>query len=204
MTRAFWSMRDRTRARMLSFGSRHDADFRFEAVRSPWPERLSFELSFGGRRRRVESRLIGEHLVGSAVAAIAIAHTLGLGVDDAIDRIADLPPTERRMSAVITASGIAVVRDDFKAVSDSLGEFLRFLEQARAERKVAVVGRISDHPGRSRSVYTEFAHQAAKIIDLLVFVGERPESLWGRTRRGSSEFLADFAGERSRGVRDSS
>lgn len=191
-----WAMRHRTRGRVLGFGSQAEADFRVHDVRGDWPDRLSFTLSFDGEQHRVHTRLIGEHLVGSAVAAIVIAHTLGITLEQAIGRIADLPPTARRMSAVVTAGGIAFVRDDFKATSDSLGELLRFLDRAKAERKVAVIGRISDHPGRSRPVYTSFAHAAAKVADLLVFVGERPASLWGGPRE-SHDLFAELAGARA-------
>ncbi len=194
------SMRIRTRARVLTFGSGDDADFRIGAVRSVWPDRLSFDLSVQDERRVVRTQLIGEHVVGSAAAAIAIAHTLGVPLDEAIERIAILPPTARRMSSLVTGSGVAVVRDDFKAVSDSLDETLHFLDSARADRKVLVVGRISDHPGRSRSVYTSFAHAAGAIADLLIFVGERPESLWGQNRRLAPEFLAEFSGARAKVV----
>jgi len=92
---------------------------------------------------------------------------------------------------------VTFVRDDFKAPSDSLDEFLRFLDCARARRKIAVVGRISDHRGRSRAVYTPFAHAAAKVVDLLVFVGDRPASLWAGSRCGSSGPLVEFAGSRA-------
>jgi UDP-N-acetylmuramoyl-tripeptide--D-alanyl-D-alanine ligase len=97
------------------------------------------------------------------------------------------------MSAVVTGSGINVVRDDFKATSDSLDELLHFLKTARAPRKILVIGRISDYPGRSRAVYTAFAHAAARVADIVVFVGDRPEGLWGGSRRGSPEFLAEFS-----------
>ena len=187
-------MRDRTAARVLTFGLHPDADFRIEHVSSPWPERLAFDLSVAGERRPVRTQLIGEHLAGSAVAAIAIASTLGVALDEAIARLAELQPTPRRMSSVVTDSGIAVVRDDFKATSDSLDEVLLFLKNARAGRRILVVGRISDYPGRSRAVYTAFAHAAAAAADIVVFVGERPEGLWGGPRRASPDFLAEFSG----------
>lgn len=193
-----WAMRARTRARVLSFGAHARADLRFGAVRSAWPDRLSFDLWFHGARHRVRTQLIGEHLVGSGVAAIAIAHALGVSIDAAVERIACLPPTERRMSCVTTESGITVVRDDFKAPSDSLAEMTRFLDQARAERKVAVIGGISDYPGRSRPIYTRLAQKASSIVDLLVFVGERPENLWGGARRDTPDFLAELSGGKAR------
>jgi UDP-N-acetylmuramoyl-tripeptide--D-alanyl-D-alanine ligase len=192
------AMRDRTRARVVTFGCSPTADFRAERVRGSWPDRVAFELSAGAHRYAVRTQLLGEHLVGSALAAIAIAHTMGVPIDVAVERLAQLPPTERRMSSVTTQSGIAFIRDDFKAPSDSLDEILRFLAAARATRKIVVVGRISDHPGRSRSFYTSFAQRALKAVDLLVFVGERPEELWGGARRLTSDFLAEFGPHRAR------
>lgn len=190
-------MRDRTRAQIFTFGSCDGADFRFQNPRSRWPERLSFDLVFRGERVRVQTQLLGEHLAGSATAAIAIAHTLGMPFELAARRMTELPPTPRRMSAMVLDSGAAVIRDDFKAGGDSLGEAMHFLEQARAERKIAVIGRIADHPGRSRNVYTSFAKSAARLADILVFVGERAEDLWGGSRRESPNFLAEFQGERA-------
>ena len=176
-----------TRGSVLGFGFHAKADYRMENVSGIWPEPLSFDLTFRGKQYRVQTQLIGEHLAGSAVAAMAIAHTLGVPLEEATARIAQLPPTPRRMSAVVTRGGVCVIRDDFKAASDSLEEFLHFMQQARAPRKIAVVGRISDCPGRSRPVYAGFAKSAAKIADLLIFVGERAQSLWGGSQHKSAK-----------------
>lgn len=192
------AMRSCTRARVITFGLGDAAQFRAENVHGTWPDRLSFTLRFEHTRRLVRTQLLGEHLAGSALAALAIAHVLGVPLDTAIDRLASLPPTPRRMSPSCTPGGIAVVRDDFKAASDSLGEVLRFVATARARRKVLVVGHVSDYPGRSRPVYEAFATSAVEAVDLLVFVGDRPEALWGGARRGADGFLDGLAGARAR------
>ena len=134
----------------------------------------------------------------TAAAAIVLAHAPGLPIDPAVERIAQLPPTARRMSETVTQSGITFIRDDFKATSDSLDDILRFLATARAARKIAVVGRISDHPGRSRPFYTSFARAALSVVDLLVFVGERPAALWSDTGRVARDFAEEFARTRAR------
>ena len=188
------SMRERTAARVLTFGRHPEADFRIDNIRSPYPDRLSFDLWVEGCCHRIQTQLLGEHLVGSAVAAMALAWELGIPIGESAARIADLPPTARRMSALVTDSGISIVRDDFKATSDSLDEILRFLENARAERKILVLGQISDYPGRSRPVYTDFARRAAQVVNMIALVGDRAEGLWGGRRRTSSDFLAEFRG----------
>jgi UDP-N-acetylmuramyl pentapeptide synthase len=192
-----WPMRHWTSAAVLGFGSHPDAELRAERIRSAWPERLSFHLSYRGEIHHVQTQLLGEHLVGPALAALAVAIVMGIPLPTAITRLASAPPTPRRMSPVFLESGLTFIRDDFKATHDSKTEIVRFLMQARAQRKIAVVGRISDHPGRSRRAYTAYATALADVVDVLILVGERPEDLWGRQRRRSPDFLADFASSRA-------
>lgn len=175
-----WDMRSMTGARILSFGRSPAADVRATEISARWPDRLSFRLTYAGARHRVRTSLVGEQCLGSALAAIAVAIAMGLGVESAVRRLERIEPLARRMSPVTLADGITFIRDDFKAPSDSMTEALRFMAAAQAPRKVAVVGRISDYPGRSRATYTEFARAAVRTLDELVFVGERANDLWGR------------------------
>jgi UDP-N-acetylmuramoyl-tripeptide--D-alanyl-D-alanine ligase len=193
-----WAMRERTPARVVGFGLRAEADFRAENVRCAWPDRLSFDLVQGGRRYSVQTNLIGQHVAGSALAALVVATRMGIPIDIAIARLGTLTHTPRRMAPVSLDSGVTFVRDDFKATSDSMPEVLRFLADARASRKIAVVGRISDYPGRSRRVYTAFAKAAAMVVDILVFVGDRPTELWGTHCRRSEESLAELRSAKAR------
>ncbi len=187
-----WEMRHRTAARVIGFGTDPAASFRAEQIHAAWPERLSFDLVHEGGRQRVFTQLLGEHVVGSALAALAIATSVGLPLEKALARIAGAPPSDRRLSPLTLASGITFVRDDFKAPSDSKPEVVQFLRQARAGRKIAVLGSISDYRGRSRPVYTAYAMAVAETVNLLVLVGERAEELWGQERRQSRDFLAEF------------
>ena len=70
-------MRAATRAHVLTFGTHREADLRASEVRSEWPDRLRFTLHAGGARIPVQTQLLGEHLLGLALAALGIAHTLG-------------------------------------------------------------------------------------------------------------------------------
>jgi UDP-N-acetylmuramoyl-tripeptide--D-alanyl-D-alanine ligase len=168
-----------TAARTLSFGRSSDADLRATDVSARWPDRMSFRLSYDGADYRVRTRLIGEQSLGSALAALAIAVALGVPIESGIQRLGQVDPLPRRMSSVTLPDGITFIRDDFKAPSDSMIEVIEFMTAARADRKVAVIGRISDCPGRSRRAYTECARAAASAVDEVAFVGERAYSLWG-------------------------
>lgn len=187
-----WEMRNATVANVIGFGTQPYADLRAEQVSSEYPQRLSFKMSFDGSNYGVKTQLLGTHMVGSALAALGIAIAMGVPIKTAIARLANVGPTSRRMSPVSLESGITFIRDDFKATFDSMPEVVSFLDEAHATRKIAVLGRISDHSGRSRPAFTEFATKLAEVVDILILVGERHEDLWGRGNRDSELFLAEF------------
>jgi UDP-N-acetylmuramyl pentapeptide synthase len=176
----------RTPARVLSVGRAEDAELRAIEVTARWPEPLSFRAVHGGDDVRVRTRLHGEHLLGSALAALAVGLAFGLPLPQTAAALAAAEPTPRRMSPVTHPDGVTFIRDDFKAPADSIPEVLRFLDQATAARKIAVFGRISDFAGRSRRTYTAVAHRALTTADTVVFVGTRATDLWDEQHGGSA------------------
>jgi len=169
----------RTLAAVVSFGRSSQAQLRAWDVRSTWPEPLSFCVDDGGRTTRVRTQLHGEHLLGSALAALAVGLRLGMDLDAVAAALETAPPTFRRMTPVVLADGVAFMRDDYKAPADSLPEVLTFLRNARATRRLAVIGWIADFPGRSRRMYTQIAREALEVLDAVIFVGQRATELWG-------------------------
>jgi PTH1 family peptidyl-tRNA hydrolase len=77
------------------------------------------------------------------------------------------------MEAIETSDGVTFVRDDIKASLSSTAHVLDFLARARATRKVAVFGTISDYSARPGTVYAKLARQALDVADLVVCVGAR-------------------------------
>lgn len=174
-----------TPARIFSVGRDPGASLRAADVSSRWPAPLSFVAAHGTQQVHLRTRLFGEHLLGSALAALAVAITFGLSLEQAAAALEAAEPSPRRMAPAALPEGITFIRDDFKSPADSIPEVLGFLREAAAARKIAVVGRISDFPGRSRRTYTEVARQAIASLDAVVFVGERAFELWGEQRSTS-------------------
>jgi UDP-N-acetylmuramoyl-tripeptide--D-alanyl-D-alanine ligase len=181
-----------TPARTLSFGRSAEADLRAADVSARWPRRLSFAVGHEGRSTRVQTQLLGEHLLGSALAALGVAIALGMDLEEAGDALARARPSFRRMSCVTHPDGVTFIRDDWKAPLDSVADALAFMEDAVAPRKVAVLGTISDFPGRSRRTYSRVAWEAMAAVDAAIFVGERATALWGEQRRADPAAQADL------------
>jgi UDP-N-acetylmuramoyl-tripeptide--D-alanyl-D-alanine ligase len=175
-----------TSARVLSFGRDPGAGLRATDVKSAWPAPLSFTAIHGRERVQVRTRLYGAHLVGSALAALAVGLVFGLPLEQGATALASADPTPRRMTPELGTDGVAFMRDDFKAPADSVPEVLEFMREAAARRKLAVLGCISDYAGRSRPTYTRLADLATAMLDTVVFVGPRAVELWGEHGSGSA------------------
>lgn len=164
--------------RVVTFGRSESAELRAEDVRAAWPDRLSFVLCVGDQRVPVVTSLVGKHWVSSVLAALGVAHALGLSLETAAGAIARVPPTPGRMSPV-TVGGVSVMLDDVKAPLWGMPAVFEFLHEACARRKIAVIGTISDYPGDAAKTYRRVAERALATADEVLFVGPNA----GRARR---------------------
>jgi UDP-N-acetylmuramoyl-tripeptide--D-alanyl-D-alanine ligase len=169
---------------VLTFGCSPDVDLRALDVRAAWPERLSFTLHHREQSLPVRTLLCGKHWVPSVLAALGVTLALGVPLEQSVPALADVPPLPSRMSPIFR-QGVTFILDDVKAPRWALGSAFAFLAEARAERKVAVLGTISDYPGASSQVYARTAEQAAAVADEVVFVG--PNSRHALKARGHGE-----------------
>lgn len=174
-----------TAGRVFRFGRHPEAHLRAVDVTSRWPAPLTFRAIYDNRQVLVRSSLLGEHLLGSALAALAVGLVCGVSLDEAAAKVEAAGATDRRMTADHHSDGVTFIRDDFKSPAESIPEVLQFMRDAAVSRKVGVFGRISDFPGRSRTTYTQVAGDALAVLDAVVFVGRRSVELWGEQRSES-------------------
>lgn len=166
---------------MISFGESPSADIRATEISSAWPEPLAFRLHHDGRDWPVRTRLHGKHTATAVLAAVGVAVAVGVPIERALEAVEMFEPVPGRMSPV-DYCGATYIRDDRKASLWSFPPVLEFLTDAQAERKLLVVGTISDYPGPASRRYRALAEQALAIVDQVVFVG--PNSRYGLKARG--------------------
>jgi UDP-N-acetylmuramoyl-tripeptide--D-alanyl-D-alanine ligase len=195
------AMAERFGGRTISFGVAEGASLRAEDVRSAWPEPLSFKLRLDGRALEVRTRLHGRHWTSCVLAALGVGLALEIPAERALEAVAAFEPLTGRMSPV-EVDGIAFVRDDTKAPIWSFEAIYEFLAEARAARKLLVVGTISDSPGSMSRVYRRVAKRSLEVADEVVFVGagaRHVERLGTGVRAFAS--LRDAAGHLDRELR---
>ncbi|MCU1581381.1 MAG: UDP-N-acetylmuramoyl-tripeptide--D-alanyl-D-alanine ligase [Microbacteriaceae bacterium] len=170
------SMASMTSARIVSFGLDERADFHAEDLRAT-ATGTSFVLVADGQRREVRLRILGEHHVMNAVAAIAAAHELSVPLDDAITAIEAVPRAERwRMESLRAPSGAVVINDAYNASPDSTAAALKTLAQivTQDQRSIAVLGEMAELGDVSDEEHDRIGRLVVRLnIQKLVVVGHR-------------------------------
>jgi UDP-N-acetylmuramoyl-tripeptide--D-alanyl-D-alanine ligase len=164
-------MATQTKARVVLVGEAPDAEVRVSEIEFDWPHGMRFLVHVDGQAHPVQIRLMGRHMVFSALAAIAVAHIEGLPLDAAITAVEAVAPTPGRMQTMPVPGGAFVLRDEFKGTQDSAIAALDAFAEIPANRKIAVFGEIAEVSGKAD--YRELAQKAAGIVDRAVFVGSR-------------------------------
>ncbi len=141
----------------------------------------AFVLHHGGVEREVRLPIIGEHHVANALAALAAAAEVGVGLDEALAALAGIAETERwRMEVLESPEGWTVINDAYNASPESMAAALRALAEltrGRA-RAVAVLGEMAELGSWALEAHDRIGRQVVRLnIDLLVVVGERARAI---------------------------
>ncbi|CAN5167130.1 UDP-N-acetylmuramoyl-tripeptide--D-alanyl-D-alanine ligase [soil metagenome] len=134
-----------TEARPVWFGLDDSADVRADNLR-PTATGTAFTLHVGGAVHEVRLRLLGEHQVMNALAALAVARELAVAVESAIAALEGIERAERwRMEVLHPAEGVTVINDGYNASPDSTAAALKTLVQIVGpdQRSIAVLGEMN-------------------------------------------------------------
>ena len=167
------AMASRTTARLLLYGRAGHADVRADDIELAGG-RARFRLSAGGVSARVELRYLGEHQVGNALGAAAVAYGAGMTVPVIAEALSDARPRAAgRLEVTERPDGVTVINDAFNANPDSVRAALKTLAaMAGGRRTIAVLGEMAELGDTAREGHEQAGRLAADLgIDVLVAVG---------------------------------
>lgn len=181
------AMRSRTKARTVFFGESDEADVRAENVRLTATGQASFLLRTPSGCRDVTLRLYGEHHVSNALAAAAVAHELGMSVDEIAEALSEAGTLSRwRMEVTERSDGVTIVNDAYNANPESMKAALRALaamggaSSATGGRTWAVLGPMAELGDEALAEHDAVGRLAVRLnVSKLVAVGGR-EASWLR------------------------
>jgi UDP-N-acetylmuramoyl-tripeptide--D-alanyl-D-alanine ligase len=113
--------------------------------------------------------LIGEHTVGITVAAIAIAESLGVSIDQIERGLKKIKPFEHRMEPK-RLHGAWVIDDTYNGNSDGVKAGLELLKKSGAKRRIYVTPGLVEQGNKTEEVHKTVGEQAAKSADIVVLM----------------------------------
>jgi UDP-N-acetylmuramoyl-tripeptide--D-alanyl-D-alanine ligase len=178
------AMAELTRARVRWFGLGPTADVRAENVRAS-ADGTSFTVAIAdgstAERADVRLKILGEHHVLNALAALSAATTLEVPLQRAVGALEEVARAERwRMEVLQPGGGITVINDAYNASPDSVAAALKTLAQIRrpGERTVAVLGEMAELGEFAREEHDRIGRLAVRLnIDRLIVVGEAARAI---------------------------
>jgi len=135
----------------------------------------SFTATIGAHTIDVGLRIVGEHHVMNALAALTVADELGLDLRKAATSIAGVQRAERwRMELLTTPAGATVFNDAYNASPDSMDAALRTIAALTPEgRSVAVLGEMTELGSESEHYHAQIGALVAELdYSELIVVGE--------------------------------
>ncbi|MFC4602148.1 UDP-N-acetylmuramoyl-tripeptide--D-alanyl-D-alanine ligase [Rhodococcus kronopolitis] len=173
------AMAQRTRARVVLVGQSENADVRAVDVRLDDEARASFQLTCAQGTVAVTLGVHGEHQVGNALAAAAVALECGASLDQVATALAGARPVStRRMQVQQRGDGVTVVDDSYNANPDSMRAALKALvTMARSvsgeqRRTWAVLGEMAELGPESVIEHDAIGRLAVRLdVTRLIVVG---------------------------------
>ena len=169
--------------RVVTCGLGAGSEVRAMRVVPDWPRGSTLEVVLPGYQGEARLALFGEPGARAALAAIAVARELGVAPSIALARIVAVVPSTGRLQPVPLASGVALLRDDYKSGIETIEVGLAAFAAVPARRRVLVVGDVEE-PRRSQHALTrELGRRGAAVASRVLYVGHHGADLRAGTRQ---------------------
>jgi UDP-N-acetylmuramoyl-tripeptide--D-alanyl-D-alanine ligase len=188
-----------TSAKVYRFGLDSNNDFWADNVESSIAG-TSFTAHFPtGVAMQVQLRILGEHHVYNALAAIAATYVNGIDPALAIRALEGMPRAARWRMELLPAQGFTVINDGYNASPDSMAAALRTLAHLgrSGHRTIALLGGMANLGDESYEEHDRIGRLVVRLnISKLFVVGELGRGIHNAATHegswdGESEWVAD-------------
>ena len=178
------AMATRTRAKVVLVGANPAAHIRAVDVTLDDRVRASFRLVTPQGEAKITLGVHGEHQVGNALAAVAVALELGASLDEVAARLCSaVRLSAHRMAITTRADGVTVINDSYNANPESVRAALKSLAaiahaNGNPRRSWAVLGVMGELGAESIAAHDEVGRLVVRLdINRLVVVGEQARAM---------------------------
>ena len=164
-------------ATIFSYGLTKDCDFQF------LKDKFSLEYGYDGRffgegfgELSAQLRVVGEHNIKPAVAAVAVATQLQMPHDKIAKGVELIEPVPGRMNLLAGAERSIVLDDSYNSSPISVKAALKTLYGMQASGRIAILGSMNELGETSQASHRSVGeHCDSKYLDWVVTVGDEAE-----------------------------
>lgn len=168
------------RGKVVYFGRGPCADPRAQEIVSLGAEGQTVEIRAGAEQVGLHLRLLGEHNVANALAAVAVGIEAGISLQECCDALAEMQPEDKR-GQVLTIQGVSVINDCYNSNPEALKVMIRTLAKmpvGEGGRRILVAGAMLELGPESAALHADCGEAAASAgIDVIAGVSGDAKSL---------------------------
>ncbi len=169
-------LRGKFNGKLISFGTQSWCDFRAEdiTVANGYTE---FTMHSPDGARKVKLPVLGIHNVTNALAGLAVAHTLGVPLKKAAEKLAEYRPLAMRQQ-IHCVNEVTIIDDSYNASPDSIQSSVNVLCSFQGGKRVAVLADMLELGDFSQKAHFDVGVHAAQAgVNLLITVGEQAKEI---------------------------
>jgi UDP-N-acetylmuramoyl-tripeptide--D-alanyl-D-alanine ligase len=161
-----------SRGEKVFFGFSKNWDISAQNIQKSGLNGMSFELNYGGQKEKVKLPSFYDSTLSNFLAAVAVAFTFSIPIEDISERSAQLKPTEKRGTVFFLKKDSTLIDDSYNSNPAALKATLKSVGELPAERKIAVLGDMLELGEDSVKYHVSAGKQVVESgFDLLVTVG---------------------------------
>lgn len=153
------------------FGKGPCADPKAESVDELGAEGLRIQVRAGDHESGISLRLLGQHNVSNAMAAIAVGLEAGVPLEDCARALATLEPGDKR-GQTLYVRGATIINDCYNSNPEALKAMIQTLMSVPGERHILVAGEMLEL-GRETVALHADCGEAAAAADVDIVLGVR-------------------------------
>ena len=172
-----WNLRIKTRAHIISYGFKEDADiqiinFEYKFDENEFPEGITFKIQYGNVFVPFRLfRVMGKPQIYSIAAAVAVGIVFGINLVKISDYLANYQPPDHRMQIIKGIKNSVILDDCYNASPLSMKAALETLSHFVQRRRVAILGDMLELGKYTTEAHEEMGKEVIKKVDFLICVG---------------------------------
>lgn len=195
------NMANVTKAKVITYGFTVQADFNAQNIVTKPDGACEFTLVHGNESAFVSLQIPGEHNVYNALAAAAVAKTLGMSIPQVATALNGVTIKSKwRMEVTHLPKSITLINDAYNANPESMSAALKTLVSVQTSgRRWAILGAMHELGEQSLTEHDRIGRLVVRLnVDQLVVVGKNAKALHlGAAQEGSwdgeSVWFEDFS-----------